>query len=137
MELSPLEQLMVEFDKELLFVFTNTLPPGLPALLVNNTVLINKDLPLDRTIALLAEEIGHHKTLPAGMDITDYSKTINMKLERAGRKWSYYKLLPPEKLIKYKSSSDPVLSYQLADEFGLPVDFVEEAINQYKLDEVI
>lgn len=129
-----LEKLMAEYDHELTFVFRNDMPDNLHGLLVDDTIYINAMLHFEESVAVLAEEIGHHKTLAKG-NICDYSDYVSRKLEAKGREWGYRKLVSKDKLKKIANSPYPVESYEVAEELGLPEDYVEEAIEMYKVKE--
>ncbi|MGX7108320.1 ImmA/IrrE family metallo-endopeptidase [Facklamia miroungae] len=131
------EKLLAEFDNELTFVFDKNIPDKLPGLICDHTVYLNNILPFDKAICVLSEEIGHYKTLPKGIDITDQSILFNRKLERKGREWGHRKLVPKEKLLEFIAKKDAVMRYELAEEFGVDEQFIEEAIDNYKRKGVI
>ena len=93
---------------------------------------MNDRLPFNQAISYLVEEIGHHKTLPEGTNIIDYSKLYNIKLENKGREWGYRKLIPYEKLKKFINQKDSVTVYELAETFNVTESFVEETIKLYQ-----
>ncbi|WP_273478516.1 hypothetical protein WJ437_09145 [Ignavigranum ruoffiae] len=127
------EKLLAEFDNDITFKFRKDMPNDLPGLIIGNTVYLDPFIPFPEAITYLAEEIGHHKTLPDGVDITDQSKLVNRKLERKGREWGYRKLVPKEKIINFIAKRDQVMAYDLAEEFDLPDAYVEEVVNMYKI----
>ena len=131
------ELLLSEFEKELTFKFDNNMPDGLPAVIIGKIVHINPNVPYKEAITYLAEEIGHHKTLAEGIDITDQSVLFNKKLELKGREWGYRKLVPREKLMEYLSKRDTVFPYELADEFNLPVTYINEVVDHYRIKGII
>lgn len=129
--MNSLEKLMAEFDNYLTFVFDDDMPDGLQGLIVENTIYINKNLPFERVLSTLAEEIGHYQT-GISTDITDFTKHFNKKEEIKARKWSYKKILPYRKLEKFIKNKHAVEKYEIAEEFELPEDVVEEVIDMYK-----
>lgn len=129
--MNSLEKLMGEFDNHLTFIFDDNMPDKLQGLIVDDTVYINNNLPFDRVLSTLAEEIGHYKT-GVSTDITDFTKKFNKKEEIKARKWSYKKILPYRKLENFIKNKHSVESYEIAEEFEIPEDIVEEVIDMYK-----
>lgn len=123
------EKLLAEFENELTFVFDKNIPKGLPGLICDKTIYINSDLPFDKSIATLAEEIGHYKT-SSNKDITNYK--LNRKEENKARHWGYNKLIPVDKLNDFIKNKEEVMAHEIAEEFEVPDDYVGEAINMYK-----
>lgn len=78
---------------------------------------------------VLAEEIGHC-SLTVG-DITDLSKTENIKQEIKARRWSYEKLINIESLIS--AFENNVLSHELADYLNVTQEFLNETIDYYRI----
>ncbi|WPC08787.1 ImmA/IrrE family metallo-endopeptidase [Globicatella sp. PHS-GS-PNBC-21-1553] len=126
------EKLIAEFENELTFKFRCDMPDGLPAIIINKTIYINSKIPYDEAITYLSEEIGHYKTLANGIDITDQSILFNRKMELKGREWGYKKLVPREKLLEYINNRETVYTYDIADEFNLPVNYVNEVVMHYQ-----
>ncbi|MGF3066611.1 ImmA/IrrE family metallo-endopeptidase [Facklamia sp. P12950] len=124
------EKLLAEFDNELTFVFDKDIPDKLPGLICDKTVYLNKDLPFDKAICVLSEEIGHYKT-STPKDITDYR--FNGKEERKARNWGYKKLVPIEKLKNFIVKKESVMPYELAEEFGITEEVAEEAVQMYRV----
>lgn len=131
------ELLLSEFEKELTFKFDNNMPDGLPAIIIGKIVHINPNVPYKEAITYLAEEIGHHKTLADGIDITDQSVLFNKKLELKGREWGYRKLVPKEKLVEFIAKRDSVMEYELAEEFDLPPEFINKVVEHYRVKGII
>lgn len=131
------ELLLSEFEKELTFKFDNNMPDGLPAIIIGKIVHINPNVPYQEAITYLAEEIGHHKTLADGIDITDQSVLFNKKLELKGREWGYRKLVPKEKLVEFIAKRDSVMEYELAEEFDLPPEFINKVVEHYRVKGII
>lgn len=129
--MNALERLMAEYDNQLTFEFKNDMPDRLTGLLAGNTVYINANVPFNRAVASLAEEIGHHETLP-DKDVTDYAEMANRKYENIARNWSYRKLIPFTTLKKYLEDRELVHRYEIAEELDLPEDIIEEAIDMYR-----
>lgn len=129
--MNSMERLMAEFDNRLTFIFDDNMPNGLHGLIVNDTVYLNSNLPFNRVVATLAEEIGHYKTgIPT--DVTDLSIRFNHKEEIKARRWSYKKILPYRNLEKFIKNKHCVESYEIAEEFEIPEDIVEEVVEMYK-----
>src|SRR5574344_3089451 len=131
------ELLLSEFEKELTFKYDNNMPDGLPAIIIGKIVHINPNVPYKEAITYLAEEIGHHKTLADGIDITDQSVLFNNKLELKGREWGYRKLVPKEKLLEFIAKRDSDMEYELAEEFDLPLEFINKAVEHYRVKGII
>ena len=131
------ELLLSEYEKELTFKFDNNMPDGLPAIIIGKVVHINPNVPYQEAITYLAEEIGHHKTLAEGIDITDQSVLFNKKLELKGREWGYRKLVPKEKLVEFIAKRDSVMEYELAEEFDLPPEFINKVVEHYRVKGII
>lgn len=125
------EELMSNFDDTLKFVLDPNMPSGLSGLIIDKTVYLNKNLSYEELVATIAEEIGHYETSP-NMDITDYSK--NSKSEYIARKWSYELLVPYKELKTFIQNKESVYDYELAEEFQVPREIIEEAINMYRVD---
>lgn len=129
-----IEQLISEYGS-LNFHFKEDMPEGLSGLISDNNVYVNIALPFDRIYSTLAEEIGHYETAPG--DIIDQSHPFNRKFESLGRKWGYKKLIPYEKLQTFIESREVIHSYELAEEFEVPDDIVDEVINMYRIEGLI
>lgn len=94
-----------------------------------NRIAINKSLKTNNEKkCILAEELGHYK-LTVG-DITDQSKTENVKQELIARRWSYTKLVGFDKLIEAHKSY--IKEHELAEYLGVTEQFLHEAIEYYK-----
>lgn len=123
---------MAEYDNELTFEFSKKLPKGLPGIIEGSHITINANMPFVKSVAILAEEIGHHETSVG--DILDYSSYSNSKQENKARRWGYRKLIPYSKLVKFIEQSEAIANYEIAEEFGIPDNVVEEAINMYRIE---
>lgn len=123
---------MAEYDGELDFVFTKQMPDKLSGLLHDHTVYINSNQTKEKMIATIAEEIGHYETM-IDHDITDYSNLNNWKEERKGRIWSYHKIIPSDELEEFVSDKEQVYNYEIAEQFEVPADIVEEAVLVYRV----
>lgn len=126
-----IEKLISEFEDRLHFVFRKDMPDNLGGLIINNTIYLNDNLSKDQAYAILAEEIGHYQT-SSDKDISNYMKMQNRKEEVKARKWGYKRLISSDDLVKFKTSQDPIYSYEIAEELHLPQTFVEETITMYK-----
>lgn len=108
------------------YIFKDDMPLKLFGYIDNETIYINNKISYEDKLATLMEEIGHyHMTVG---DIVDYS---DMKEEYKARSWSYEQLISVDKLKKYRHSFDPVHDYEIAEDFGLPVNIVVDAIRMY------
>lgn len=130
--MNALERLMSEFENDLTFKFMKNMPESLAGLIIDRTIYINANMPFEHAVIKLAEEIGHYQT--ADIDIVDQSKRINRKLETRGKQWGYKKLVPYEKLRKFIKSKESIHNYEIAEEFGIPGEVVEEVINMYRVE---
>lgn len=126
-----IEALIEEFGS-LNFYFKKDMSDGLGGLINNNNIYVNANESFNRLYSNLAEEIGHYET--AGGDIIDQSVVVNRKYELLGRKWSYRKLMPQKDLEKFIKANETIHRYDLAEEFGIPDDVVDEAIQMYSVD---
>ncbi|MGO4927371.1 ImmA/IrrE family metallo-endopeptidase [Fundicoccus sp. Sow4_F4] len=125
-----IEALIEEYGN-LSFYFKKDMPDGLGGLISNNNIYVNANEPFDRLYSNLAEEIGHYETIEG--DIIDQSIVLNRKYESLGRKCSYRKLIPYDQLKELINTGESIHRYELAEEFGVPDDIVEEAINIYRI----
>lgn len=125
------EELMSYYDDRLKFVLDPDMPFGLSGLIIGDTIYLNKELPYEELVATIAEEIGHYETSPRS-EITNYDK--NRKNEYIARKWSYKKLVPYDDLKSFVKDKEAVYDYELAEEFEVPREIIEEAINMYRVD---
>lgn len=125
------EELMSYYDDKLKFILDPDMPYGLSGLIIGDTVYLNKELSYEELVATIAEEIGHYETSPQD-EITNYDK--NSKSEYSARKWSYRKLVPRDGLKSFIKDKETVHDYELAEEFEVPREIIEEAINMYRVD---
>lgn len=126
-----IEQLISEYGS-LNFHFKEDMPEGLSGLISENNVYVNNKLPFEELYATLAEEIGHYETAPG--DIIDQSQAFNRKYESLGRRWGYKKLVPLEKLQSFIESRETTHYYDLAEEFEIPHNMVNEVIQMYRVE---
>jgi len=127
------EELISYYDHKLKFVFDSNMPFGLSGLIIGDTVYLNRNLSYEELIATIAEEIGHYETSPSN-NITDYEVIKNSKNEYTARRWSYKKLVPYDELKSFIKDKEAVHDYELAEEFEVPKNIIEEAINMYRVD---
>lgn len=83
----------------------------------------------------LAEEIGHYET--ALGDILNQEIQSNKKYVLLGRRWSYKKLIPYDQLKSLIDSKEAFHRYELAEEFGVPDDVIEKAIQMDRVEDKI
>ena len=93
----------------------------------HKVILLNRHRSESRKVAALAEEIGHH--LASYGNIIKQNTVTARKQERAGRKWAIQKLLPHYKLESLLRQNTETV--EIADELGVPEDFIWEAIQFY------
>lgn len=123
---------MAEYDNDLTIEFSKELPKGMPGYIMDTHIVINANIRFDKVIAVLAEEIGHHET-SAG-DILNYADYRSMRQETKARRWGYKKLIPYARLIDFIAKKEAVHRYELAEEFGVPEEFVEETLRMYRVE---
>lgn len=108
------------------YIFKTDMPPKLYGYIDAKTIFINDNISYEDKVATLMEEIGHYHVTVG--DIVDYS---DMKEEYKARLWSYEQLVTIDRLKKYQYSADPVHDYEIAEDFGLPVSVIVDAIRMY------
>lgn len=79
----------------------------------------------------MAEEFGHYET--ADGDIIDQSVIADRKYELMGKKWSYRRLILQKDLEEFIQANETVHRYYLGEEFGIPDDVDDEAIQIYRM----
>jgi hypothetical protein len=95
-------------------------------------ITINKDVSTEEEeTCVMAEEIGH--SIIGGGDLffpNGVDPVLRIKAEKRAKGWAYNKLLPFNNLkIRLKQQID---LWEIAEEFSLTLDFVEEAIIYYQ-----
>lgn len=98
-------------------------------LYLDNIIIINSNMNETQKYCVLAEELGHHFTISS--DISDLTKTENIKKELKGRKVACEKLISPESIINSILSGANNI-YELSEDLGVTENFLLEAINHYK-----
>ena len=98
-------------------------------LYLDNIIIINSNMNETQKYCVLAEELGHHFTISS--DISDLTKTENIKKELKGRKVACEKLISPESIINSILSGANNI-YELSEDLGVTENFLCEAINHYK-----
>lgn len=96
---------------------------------IGHIIIINNRVTKSEKLSVLSEELAHFN-LTIG-DITDQSNSNNRKQELIARRFSYEKLITPEKLI------DSILSgidniYDLAEKLEVTEKVLIESIKHYK-----
>lgn len=122
---------MSYYDDKLKFLLDPDMPFGLSGFIIGDTVYLNKELPYEELVATIAEDIGHYETSTHG-EMTNYDK--NSKSEYIARRWSYKKLIPYDDLKSFVKDKETVHDYELVEEFEVPKEIIEEAINMYRVD---
>lgn len=118
------EQLMAEYN-DLYIEERSMVNDGLYA---DGCVWINKDMPSNKKLAVLAEEIGHYET--SSGNILDQNNTSNRKQELAARKWAYEKVLPLSAIETAVESGCREL-WEIAEYLDIDEDFAREALKYY------
>lgn len=96
----------------------------------NNTAAINSsiDTSIEKS-CILAEELGHHYT--SSGDIIDLSNAESRKQEYKARLWAYNYMIGLTGIIAAHTSGCTSL-YDTAEFLDVTVDFLMEAISQYR-----
>ena len=118
------EQLMAEYN-DLYIEERSMVNDGLYA---DGCVWINKDMPSNKKLAVLAEEIGHYET--SSGNILDQNNTSNRKQELAAHKWAYEKVLPLSAIETAVESGCREL-WEIAEYLDIDEDFAREALKYY------
>nr|WP_188352328.1 ImmA/IrrE family metallo-endopeptidase [Macrococcus hajekii] len=105
------------------------MPKKMPGLYKNGVIYLDKQLSPEKSVEILAEEIGHHFT-SAG-DITDYSKIENMKQEVRARRFGHELIITFDGLIEAWSIGVHNI-FEMAIHFGVTEEYIFEAIEHYK-----
>lgn len=79
-------------------------------------------------LTVLAEEIGHHQT--ATDNISELDTVEKLKQERQGRNWAIRQLVSFNDIVDSIIKGSDTL-YQVAEDLGLPINFLNEAIAYY------
>lgn len=119
------EELMAEFDDELII---EERPIKIDGLYCDGVTWIREDIPSDKKLCVLAEEIGHYLT--SSGDILDLSSMDNARQEHKARKWAYEKLLPKENIIAALRTG-AVHSWELAELLEVDEEFLLNALIYY------
>ena len=123
------EELLIEADTEGLLVKEKPLSLYDDRIAGRNIAIRQNISTLKKKACVLAEEIGHYHT--AAMDILDQAKTVNRKLEHAGRLWAYDKQIGLSGIIQgYREHCRN--RNELAECLGVPEDFLQDALDCYK-----
>lgn len=123
--MSNYEDLLAEYDEELDITERNMRNEGLYA---DGCVWIRRDLPSNRKVCILAEEIGHHET--SSGNILDQRNLNNSKQERLARKWAYEKLLPTERIGEAISKGYTTL-WDMAEYLDVDEEFLRHCLVHY------
>ena len=93
------KELLMEAEKENLYIFENENIGRCKGLSIDNTISLSNSISnLKEKKCVLAEEIGHCKTTYG--NILNQNKLQNIKEENKGRAWAYEKLISCESLIQ-------------------------------------
>lgn len=97
--------------------------------IIDNNIIINKNMAEIEKSCVLAEELGHYET-SAG-DILDYSTVNSKKQERKARLWAADRLISFEDFIE--ASHQGIRNrYELAEFLNVTEEFLQESIQMWK-----
>lgn len=106
--------------------------PGMGAVYIRDKgkkcIFIKRNTTTEEKSCLLAEELGHHFT---GSDrVLMYDCPDDWKDEARARRWAHAQLITPEQIETAARSSEDI--YEIADVLSVTVDFLIEAIDDYR-----
>lgn len=128
MTLSKYEELLEEISQHNITVVETDLG-GDCGYCYNDVIFINESSSPTIKYCILLEEIGHYfKT--AG-DITDLTKSENVKQELIARGWAFKKAISPKAILNALLKKPDNL-YELSESLGVSEKFLLEALNYYK-----
>ncbi|WP_333638558.1 ImmA/IrrE family metallo-endopeptidase [Tissierella praeacuta] len=128
------EKLLMEVENNVIVDDTANLPDDISGYYIetnsDNLILLNKNIECTKTkTCTLAEEIGHHYTTFG--DISDQSKTENIKQEIKARRWAVQKLIVVEDFIG-AFNAGVRNRYELSEFLGVTESFIEMALTHFK-----
>lgn len=97
--------------------------------IVDDNIIINKDMTEVEKACTLAEEIGHYET--SSGDILDYSTINSKKQERKARLWASERLIDFGDFIK-ASAAGIRNRYELAEYLNVTEEFLQESLDLWK-----
>lgn len=125
-----LERTLTKYEPTIRFIYTNTLPIGLDALTIDNTVLLTNRCGFVDTLQNVGEEIGHVKTT-AG-DISKYSTKLDIQQEQQARQYGCRLLVNLDGIIAcYKAGI--TTPWDMADFFEVSEPYIWRAIDSYRI----
>ena len=122
------ESLLAEFEEKL--DISEERDMFCEGLYADGCIWIKRELPGDKKVSILAEEIGHHETTVG--DILDQRKIDNQKQELKARKWAYNKLAPFEAVLDAAAAGCRRV-YEFAEYFGVDEQFMVDCLKCYGL----
>lgn len=105
------------------------MPEGLAGAYFDNKILIDKYISHRKSVEVLAEEIGHHYTSYG--DISDYTKTANMKQEIKARRYGHDLVISLDGIIAAWRDGVHNL-HEMAVYFEVTETYIVEALTHYK-----
>lgn len=95
-----------------------------------NRILLNKNMTEKELVPILYEEIGHYKTTVG--DISKYSSRNDRKQEIEARVWGITHLVKREDIERFRKQKY-TNDYEVADELGVTVPYLQQAVKLYKV----
>lgn len=105
-------------------------PSSLPGFIINDCVLIDKNMSDAKKACVMAEEIGHYETSVG--DITDQSDMNSVKQEYRARVYAVQKILPKGDILRALDNVGPCI-WDVAEEIGVDPEFLVFALRYYRL----
>lgn len=124
------KELLIEAEKEGLFIFENKNIGRCKGLSIDNTISLSKTIKnkMEKK-CVLAEEIGHYKTSYG--NILNQNKIDNIQQEKKARAWAYERLVNFDDLIAaYKEGVNN--QYELSLFLEVTENFLINAIKYYR-----
>lgn len=125
MTMTKYEKLLSEYEEEIRIEEHEMINEGLYC---DNTIWINKSLPENKKICILAEEIAHHKTSYG--DILNQKNIVNRKQELTARRYAHKMLIPIEDILEALKNGYREV-YEIAEYLNLDEMFVRECLKEY------
>ena len=119
------EELLAEYE-DIVSVYEK--PSLIDGFIVDNCILINKNLTNSEKLCILAEELGHYETSVG--DLTFLDSNLKLKQEYRARKWGIEKICPYSK-IQTAISKGCTNIYELSEELDMSISFLKEALDYY------
>ncbi|WP_258113503.1 ImmA/IrrE family metallo-endopeptidase [Aerococcus urinae] len=131
MTVTEVEQLIELYGQGLQIKYVDDMPDKLSGIIVGHTIYMNSNLHDWENYCTLAEEFGHYYT-GTRHNITNYCSNHDIKEESTARRWGYQALIPYSRLKEFLKGKETVAIYDIAEEFRVPNDVVQNVIEYYK-----